>query len=179
MHFVRERLTVNFIDPIKKLNLKTFPKIAKTVKVASKSKKTKQTTAERNVFSQLVMIAIKQKSASISTWSCPMVSRNLDGTPAETDKSKLMHCLKSESHLSEKPAADIIDGIAMFQSQVVLTSTSGEVADSLFAQLPNVSRVDYVTDSCFQNSIKSIETNRRGTSATHLIKESATKVPRD
>jgi hypothetical protein len=61
MQFVRERLlerTVNFNDPIKKLNLKTFSKITKTVKVASKSKNTKQITAERVVFSQLVIIAI-------------------------------------------------------------------------------------------------------------------------
>ena len=65
MEFVRERLLerrVNFNDPIKKLKLKTFAKIAKTVKVASKSKRTKQIAAGRSVFSQLVMIAIKHIS---------------------------------------------------------------------------------------------------------------------
>ena len=61
IHFVRKQLLerrVNFNDPIKKLKLKIFTKMAKTVKVASKSKKTKHIIAERNVFSQLVMIAI-------------------------------------------------------------------------------------------------------------------------
>jgi hypothetical protein len=92
-----------------------------------------------------------------------------------------LYCLASESHVSEKPCAEknisIIDGNAMFQ--VALPSTFGELTDSLFAQLPNVSRVDYVTDSYFQNSIKSMERNRRGTSASHLFKHSATKVPRN
>jgi hypothetical protein len=94
-----------------------------------------------------------------------------------------MDCLESEAHLSEKPAADknsdIIDGNAIFQSQVALPSTFSELTDSLFAQLPNVPRVDYVTDSYFQNSIKTIERNRIGASATNLIKRSSTKVPRD
>jgi hypothetical protein len=61
MGFVRKRLLerrVNFYDSTKKLKLKIFTKIAKTVKVASKSKKTKHIIAEWNVFSQLVMIAI-------------------------------------------------------------------------------------------------------------------------
>jgi ferredoxin-NADP reductase len=54
MQFIREQLLerrVNFNVPIKKLKLKTFTKIAKTVKVATKSKKTKHTIVERNFFS--------------------------------------------------------------------------------------------------------------------------------
>jgi hypothetical protein len=61
MQFVRKRLLerrVNFNDPIKKLKLKTFTNIVKTVKVACKSKKTKHIILEKSVFSQLVMIAI-------------------------------------------------------------------------------------------------------------------------
>jgi hypothetical protein len=104
-----------------------------------------------------------------------------DDTQAKTDKSRLMHCLDLELHFSEKPAADkniyIIDGNIMFQSQVALPSTFEELADSRFAKLPNMPRVGYVTNSYFQYSIKSIERNRRGTSAIHLIKGSATKVP--
>ena len=56
----------------------------------------------------------------------------------------------------------------MFQSQDTLPSSFGELAECLFAQLPYMASVDYVTDLCFQNSIKSIERNRRGTSAIHL-----------
>jgi hypothetical protein len=57
--------------------------------------------------------------------------------PRRTNFKRLMHCLESESHVSEKPAADkniyIIDGNAMFQSQVALPTTFGELANSLFA----------------------------------------------
>jgi hypothetical protein len=70
-----------------------------------------------------------------------------DDTPANTDKSRLMHCLESDLHVSEKPAADkniyIIDGNVMFHSQVALPSTFGELADSLFSHLLNVPRVEH------------------------------------
>jgi hypothetical protein len=67
----------------------------------------------------------------------------------------------------------------MFQSQEELPSIFEELADSLFAQLPNVPCVDHLTNSYIQNSIKSIERNRIGTSAMHLIKGSATNVSID
>jgi hypothetical protein len=52
MQFVRERLLeriVNFNDFMKKLKLKTFTKIAQTVKVASKSKR--PNTSQQNGMS--------------------------------------------------------------------------------------------------------------------------------
>ena len=95
-----------------------------------------------------------------------------------------MHCLELVSYISEKGAADknfyILDGNAMFQSQVTLFTTFGQFADSLFALLPNMHRVELITDLHFHNSIKSIRRSRKRTSsATNLIKGSATKVPRD
>ena len=94
-----------------------------------------------------------------------------------------MHCLELVLHISEKAAADksfyILDGNAIFQSQVTLPTAFGQFADSLFALLPNVHRVDLITDLYFHNSIKSIRRSRRRTSATNLIKGSATKVPKD
>jgi hypothetical protein len=130
MQFVRERLLerrVNFNDPIKKLKLKAFTKTAKTVKFASKSKKTKHITAERNVFSQLVMIAIKNNISLERVLQFPLgpvpwsLAMN-DSTPAKADKLRLKRCLERGSHVSEKPDADkniyIIDGNAMFLSQV-------------------------------------------------------------
>ena len=84
--------------------------------------------------------------------------------------------------ISEKAAADKsvynLDGNAIFQSQVTLPNTFGQFSDNLFALLPNVHHVDLITDLYFRNSIKSIRRNRM-TSATNLIKGSATKVPRD
>jgi hypothetical protein len=63
-----------------------------------------------------------------------------DDTSAKTDKSGVMHCLESESHVSEKPAADtniyIIDGNAISNSLVAFPSTFAELFDSLFVQLP-------------------------------------------
>ena len=59
--FVEERLIMKITDfnaPIKRLGLKTFSSIAKTSTVKGQSKKTKQITAERNVFGQLVLLAV-------------------------------------------------------------------------------------------------------------------------
>ena len=66
--------------------MKTFAKIAKTVKVASKSKRTKQIAAGRNVFSQLVMIAIKhislERVLQFPLGPVPLSPATSDGTPA-------------------------------------------------------------------------------------------------
>eukprot|EP00745_Piridium_sociabile_P026705 TRINITY_DN42673_c0_g1_i18.p1 TRINITY_DN42673_c0_g1~~TRINITY_DN42673_c0_g1_i18.p1 ORF type:complete len:760 (+),score=189.88 TRINITY_DN42673_c0_g1_i18:236-2515(+) len=189
--FVKERLlerTVSFNVPIKKLNLKTFAKTAKSVKVSGKSKKTHQITAERNVFSQLVLLAVNhnismERALQFPLGPVPWSLAMSDGTPAKTDKAKLLHLLETESHRAEKPASDtntyVIDGNAMFQQQVALPTTFGELAEQIFDKLPKVSRVDFVTDSYRPNSIKGSERNRRGTSKKHLVKGPATKVPRD
>ena len=60
-----------------------------------------------------------------------------------------------------------------------LPDTFGELSESIFAQLPNVRRVDFVTDSCHPFSIKGLERAQRGTAKPHLIQGRKTKIPRD
>ena len=62
---------------------------------------------------------------------------------------------------------------------MALPTTLRELAESLFEKLPKTLRLDFVTDSYFTQSIKSIERTRRGTAKTHLIKGSSITVPRD
>ena len=73
--FVEERLVAkakSFNAPIKKLNLKTFSKTAQTAKVSGKAKKSKQVTAERNVFCQLVLLALDRHISLESVLRFPM-----------------------------------------------------------------------------------------------------------
>ncbi|XP_041373542.1 uncharacterized protein LOC121386637 [Gigantopelta aegis] len=73
----------------------------------------------------------------------------------------------------------VIDGSALLQAQVALLSTFGELADSIFDQLPKVQRVDFVSDSYLPLSIKGIERARGCSSEAFLIIGTLTKVPRD
>ena len=189
--FVSDRLVskeTSFNAPIKKQKLKTFSKMAKKVKVSGTSKKSKQVTAERNMFAQLVHLAINhqislERALCFPLGPVPWALGTADGAPARTDKSKLMHSLEANSQCVEKPAVAtnscIIDGNALLQAQVHLPDTFGQLAESVFRQLPDVPRVDFVTDSYFPQSIKSLERERRGRSQAHLIKGQNTTVPRD
>ena len=94
-----------------------------------------------------------------------------------------MHSLEANSQCVEKPAVAtnscIIEGNALLQAQVHLPDTFGELAESAFRQLSDVPRVDFVTDSYFPQSIKSLERERRGASQAHLIKGQNITLPRD
>ena len=124
------------------------------------------------------MIAIKhislERVLQFLLGPIPLFLATSDGTPAKTDKSKLMHCLELVLHISEKATAEknfyILDDNAMFQSRVALPTTFGQFADSPFALLTNVHYGDLITYLYFHNSIKSIRRNKRRTSATNLIK---------
>ena len=189
--FIGERLierNKSFHDPIKKVKLKAFASVAKSVKVTEQSKKTKQITAERNVFGQLILLAIEnqismERMLSFPLGPVPWALATADGIPAKTDKSKLMHALEDNAITAQKssPAttAYIIDGNALLQAQMSLPNTFGELSESIFAQLPNVRRVDFVTDSYHPFSIKGLERAQRGTAKPHLIQGRKTKIPRD
>lgn len=101
-----------------------------------------------------------------------MATATSNGTPVKTDKSQLMHALENDNHHVMKPnqrhITYIIDGCALFQAQVALPNTFGELAESIFDQLPNVDRVDFITDKYEVLSIKAIERMRRGSTKPHL-----------
>ena len=105
---------------------------------------------ERNVFGQLVLLAIQNDISMAKVLSyplCPVPSAlgTGEGCLAKTDKSKLMHSIVTNAHLVEFPSTQniryIIDGNALLQTQVNVPDTFGDLAECVFDQLPNVKRV--------------------------------------
>lgn len=101
----------------------------------------------------------------------------------KTDKAKLLHSLEANITLSEKPNdRDVIyiyDGNALLQDITGLPDTFEELAEKILDGLPKVERLDFVTDTYKEDSIKSTERKRGGSSETFLITGPRTKIPRD
>ena len=76
-------------------------------------------------------------------------------------------------------AVHVIDGNAILQSLTTIPGTFEKLAESVFNQLPKAERVDFVTDTYKQLSIKSYERLRRGTAPTHLLSGAKSKTPHD
>ena len=157
--------------------------------VCGKESRNIEITAERNVFGQLVILALEHhvslgKVLSYPKGQVPRALASADGALIKTDKSKLMHSLAEKLHLVQRPTVAfdcyIIAGNAVQQARISLPSTFGELAECVFDQLPRAQRVDFVTDSYHPRSIKGVERSRRGSAKAHLVKgPSSTKVPRD
>ena len=112
----------------------------------------------------------------------PWALANPDGLPVKTDKDKLMHMLEKHvdfEHPQLESCTFVIDGNAMLQSLVGLPGTFGELAQKIFSLLPKSERVDFVTDTYQEHSIKASERARRGTTETFLLKGPLTKIPKD
>ena len=152
-----------------------------------KVKKRIEITAERNVFGQLVILALEHQIGLESALQYPLAPvpwalATADGAVIKTDKSKLMHSLEEKSHLVQRPTVGFdcyIVGSAMLQAMVSLPSTFGELAERVLDQLPRAQRIGFVTDSYHPCSIKGLERSRRGSSKAPLVKGPSTKVPRD
>ena len=173
--------------PLKRQMLKTFANVAKSAKV-TRPGKNKQLTAQRNVFGQLILLSLKleickERVNSYPLRPVPWSLATSDSTPMKTDKSRVMHALKNDSHHVVKPnqrhITCIINGCALFRAQVALPTTFGELAESILDQLPKAELVDFIIDKYEALSIKAIERMRRGSTKPHLINGSLTKIPRD
>ena len=189
-NFVKKRLvdkTMSFHDPIKRNKLKTFAASQVTKKVTSSQNKISQIRAERNVFGQLVLLAIQHDVDLELTLSFPLspVPRSLataDGMPTKTDKSTLLHNLESGIEQVKYRPSDsvhVVDGNAMLQSLKPIPDSFEELAEHIFNKLPKSKRVDFITDTYRQQSIKSYERARRGITPTFILAGERTKTPRD
>ena len=176
-----------------KAKSKIFCKSTKPSLVQGKARKNIEKNAERNVFVQLVILALQH----VLRLGCyrpgpvrvppfgpvPWALATSDEAVIKTDKAKLMHCLENKSHLAQRPTVGspryIVDGDALLKAMVSLPSTFGELADYVFQQLLRAQRVDFVTDSYHPRLIKGLERSRRGSSEAHLVKGPSPKVPRD
>lgn len=166
--------TKSFNTPIKKLNLKTFASVAKAVKITGQSKRAKQKcfwsacpfgTKTSNQYGEGIDFPLR---------SCALVPSDCRWSPCKDRQVKSDAFLEGKSHTVQRPAQGIscyvIDGNAILQAQVALPNTFGELVESVFDQLPEVPRVDFITNSYWQLSIKMSERNRRGPSKPLLIK---------
>ena len=189
-NFFRKRLvdkTVNFHDPIKRNKLKTFAASQVTKKVTNSQNKISQIRAERNVFGQLVLLAIQhdvdlELTLSFPLGPVPWSLATADGMPTKTDKSTLLHNLESGiEQVTDRPsdAVHVVDGNAMLQSLKPIPDSFEELAEHVFNNLPKSKRVDFITDTYRQQSIKSYERARRGMTPKFLLSGPRTKNPRD
>ena len=123
-HFIKTRLvdkTMGFHEPIKRNKLKTFAASQVTKKVTSSQNKISQIRAERNVFGQLVLLAIQhdvdlELTLSFPLGPVPWSLATADGMPTKTDKSTLLHNLESGIELvTDRPsdAVHVVDRNAM------------------------------------------------------------------
>ena len=114
------------------------------------------------------------KTLSYPLGPIPWALATADVCPVKTDKSKLMHRLEiNVDHPEQPPYSNviyIIDGNAMLQAMTGLPGTFDELALKVFDGLPRCERVDFVTNTYKEDSIKSAERARRGSSETFLIK---------
>ena len=155
--------------------------------MTSSQNKISQIRAERNVFGQLVLLAIQhdvdlELTLSFPLGPVPWSLATADGMPTKTDKSTLLHNLESGiEQVTDRPsdAVHVVDGNAMLQSLKPIPDSFEELAEHVFNKLPKSKRMDFITDTYRQQSIKSYERARRGITPTFLLSGPRTKTPRD
>ena len=155
-------------------------------KVKSTQNKVLQIKAERNIFGKLVLLSVEHNINLQVTFSYPLGPvtslATADGMPVKTDETKSLHSLTSVEPVTrptDEPIAYVYDGNATLQSLVSIPERFEGLAEMVLNLLPKTSRVDFVTDTYKQTSIKSFERKRRGTAPTHLLSGTKTKTPRD
>ena len=177
-----------FHEPIQRMKIKTFASMQTSQKIKSTQSKLIEVRAERNVFAQLVLLSLKNNIdleiiMSYQLGPVPWTLATADGAPVKSDKAKLLHNLEGTVDVSENPVREetvyIYDGNALLQAMQQVPDTFEEVADRVFNLLPKNQRVDFVTDSYHENSIKTFERRRRGITPTFLLAGPKTKTPRD
>ncbi|GBL96154.1 hypothetical protein AVEN_118710-1 [Araneus ventricosus] len=119
----------------------------------------------------------------------PAALGNYDGSLVKTNKAKLMHFILGHQniHLSitniSPNSTLIIDGRAMLHQLKCVPSTFGELARTLLKQLFNTAtelnctRVDFVTDSYPDISIKQGERSQRSAVGVQLFKIASENQP--
>eukprot|EP00794_Sanderia_malayensis_P002369 gene2369-2730_t len=120
----------------------------------------------------------------------PLALAHPDGSPRKTVKSQLMEMILSytddvllpEDFTRQRYNTKIyfVDLMALIRTLSGVGSTYEELAFKIFELLPTkYDRIDIVADSYIQNSIKSVERQRRGNSKEVLVKQYKSKLPRN
>lgn len=179
LQFAKERLQTNSTDalkPMKLLKLKTFGNIGK--KTCTKVKSEVVTLrGNRNLLMRLLMVA-KVREVDVkdvlkyNLCTIPQSLANYDGSMCKTNKAVMMQHLESLSnpptiHPATAMSATVIDGMALLQQLKDVPSTFGELAIGILkraialANQDGSNRVDFVTDTYPEISIKGCERKKR------------------
>ena len=201
MMFIEKRLNtsaVSFWDAIPSLKIKTFSSTTKKVKVKASDEKITTVSADRELFGQLLIVAnarqVNLKEVmSYELSPIPYALTHHDGSLGKTTKSQLADILEKNvevvPHIQSTPSNTvyIMDGIAVVQMmKSANAATFGELAAKYydFFTSPLSTRkcksVHVAFDQYVENSIKSGERSRRGTSSVleALIRGPHTPVPK-
>ena len=192
--FVELRLKtkkVEFYAPLTKSKSKTFSSVSKVVKVKT-SKHEVKVKVQRNLFGQLLVLSQEheidmEKVLKYPLSPVPWSLAASDGLPLKTNKATLLHKLEKVEFVELEDASKvpnsvyIVDGNVLLHSLLDIPATFGDLAKKVFMCLPKAACIHFVTDTYKQESIKSAERLRRGSSEnnTYLLNGSATKLPRN
>jgi hypothetical protein len=189
--FIKDRLEKKekFFLPIKRLNLKTMANMNKSVKLKTNNKVVEY-KQQGNVALQLLVHSQSEDGRldlrSILAYPLTPVPYSIataDGFFAKTDKSKGYHFLIKdlEDEASPPPETTLVieDGNAMFYYMQQVPSNFRKISTKVFDMMPKNSDVVFSTDMYLENSIKSNERQRRGSSDKLIIKGDSTKRPAD
>ena len=188
---------IDFHAPISRLNLKLFKHTGNKVTIKS-STKSKCIEANRNVLGTLLAISCRNERAidfetalKFPLCSVPLSLANPDGSRRSTMKSKLQaillqFCKTPVVHPREilpakrEVSTFIIDMMASIRTLTALPDTYEEFTWKFIKSLPNgYHRVDIVADTYQDESIKSVERQKRGSSERILIQSVKSKMPRN
>ena len=191
--FIQERLEKGekFVDSIKRMNLKTMEDMGKHVKVNTASNKIVQYRQQGNIAMQLLVRSqtpeLRIELADLMKYPLTPVPFSIgtaDGGFAKTDKSKGLKYLLDDTDTMTVPPQDktvllIEDGNALFHSIKEIPANFKQISEKLFNMTSQKVDVIFSTDMYKEDSVKSMERNRRGSSEKLLLQGENTKKPAD
>ena len=180
-------------DPIKRNKMKTFKQTAITC-VVKKNKETTSVEVNRNILGALLSFSLKcnkpidfDAALRYPLSPVPLSIATPDGSKRPNSKSLLMDVivnhtsfLSSLAGINRNGSTLIVDLIADIRLQTDVPSTYEELIWRYLSNLPKgYTRVDLVTDTYRENSIKRSERKCRGSFPKVMIGSSKSKIPRD
>lgn len=149
---------VKFHDKLKKLKMKTFSHLNKTVTIKNGRNQEVILKADRRLFAQMIIVAESRNLQMREVLSHPLGPlpwslATPDGLLRKTNKASLAKELQKDIDAADvipQPSACVIDGMALVQRLKGDQNTFAAVAETLFSMVLNEgassSRIDVVFD---------------------------------
>ena len=194
--FMKERLMksvhsehINFFDKVPRLRLKTMEKTNTQVKLTTSQGNVIKYQEQGNIAFQ-ILIKSQQLSTpfsleelmAFSITAIPHAIGTPDGFLFKTNKAVLMNYLLRDEepcHLPNDEILSVIDGNAMLHSLRDIPPTFKDVCLKILDQLSNKKNVIFSTDMYLQESLKSHERRRRGSSEKLILEGINMRTPSD